>query len=152
MNNKKLPLYELWFLLIGEIIVSAIVCAVYLIIKQFSYKVVTGVTLGTAVIFFNFLFLALSTIKVFTEAEAARGQKEMTEEEIEKFVKENQAKYNTAVRTSLLIRNATMMAALVIAFLLDWFDVLATLVPLMAYRPILSLAGLINSKRRKENK
>ena len=60
MKNKNLPLYETAFILIGEIIVSLIVCGVYLIIGKFSYKVITGVTLGTAVTVLNFLFLAIS--------------------------------------------------------------------------------------------
>ena len=159
MKNKNLPLYELLFLLIGEVIVSLIVCAVYLIISTFTpagtvvmYKVITGTLLGTAVIFLNFLFLALSTNRIFTEAEEARGTREMSEEEITDFVKEHQARYDNMVKISFFARNLSMLLALVLAFVLDWFDVIATLVPLMMYRPILTIAGLINNKKRKEDK
>ena len=155
MDKNNMPAFELWALLIGELICSAIVCAVYAIVGaisadyDFSYNVITGALLGTLVIFLNFFFLSLSTAKVFREAKEARGDNEMSDEEVDAFVKEHQNKYNTMVRVSFLIRNVTMLLTLIGAFLLpDVFDVIATLVPLIAYRPILSLTALIQNKRK----
>ena len=45
-------------ILLGEIIVSLIIVGIYLLIDKFTYKVVTGVVLGSAVTVLNFLFLS----------------------------------------------------------------------------------------------
>ena len=43
--------------MLGEIIVSALTVGVYFAIGKYTYKVLTGVILGSAVIILNFLFL-----------------------------------------------------------------------------------------------
>lgn len=136
-------------LLVGEIIVSLIVCGVYLIIDKFSYKVVTGVLLGTLVTVLNFLFLAISTNRAFDRAVLARGTKEMTDEEAEAFAAVHQRELQNAVKLSYIIRTFSMLATLVVAFLLDYFDVIATLVPLFMLRPIITVEALIREKRKK---
>ena len=146
MKNKNLPLYETAFILIGEIIVSLIVCGVYLIINKFSYKVITGVALGTAVTVLNFLFLAISTNRAFDMAMEARGTKEMNDEEAEKFAEEHGAGLQNAVKLSFIIRTFTMLAALIVAFVLKWFDVIATLVPLLMLRPIITVESILRQK------
>ena len=84
-NKSKLPFLECFLVLLGEVIVSLIVCLVYFIIQKFTYKVITGVALGTLVTVLNFLFLAISTNRIFDKAAKDRGTKEMTEEEIQEF-------------------------------------------------------------------
>ncbi len=147
MNSKKMPFIETAVILIGELIVSLIVCGVYLLIQRFTYKVITGVALGTAVTVLNFFFLAYSTSKAFDEARAARGTKEMTEEEIEEFTEREQAKLSNTVKLSFIIRTATMLITLVVAFISEWFDVIATLVPLLMLRPIITVDALIRNKK-----
>ena len=78
---------------------------------------------------------------------ALRGDKEMTEEEAEKFAKENAIIIQNATKLSYVIRTFTMMAALVVALLLDWFDVIATVVPLLAFRPVLFVSQLLGKKK-----
>ncbi len=146
MKNKNLPLYETAFILIGEIIVSLIVCGVYLIINKFSYKVITGAALGTAVTVLNFLFLAISTNRAFDKAMEARGTKEMDDEEAKKFAEEHGASLQNAVKLSFIIRTFTMLAALIVAFVLKWFDVIATLVPLLMLRPIITAESILRQK------
>ena len=146
MKNKNLPIYETAFILIGEIIVSLIVCGVYLTINKFSYKVITGVALGTAVTVLNFLFLAISTNRAFDKAMEARGTKEMNDEEAEKFAEEHGASLQNTVKLSFIIRTFTMLAALIVAFVLKWFDVIATLVPLLMLRPIITAESILRQK------
>lgn len=148
MKNKNLPLYETAFILVGEIIVSLIICGVYLLLNKFSYKVITGCALGTLVTVFNFLFLAISTNRAFDRAVEARGSKEMTDEEIEEFTAAQQREISNAVKVSYITRTLTMLLALVLAFILDWFDVIATLVPLLMLRPIITLEAIIREKRK----
>ena len=149
MKNKNLPLYETAFILLGEIIVSLIVCGIYLAIGKFSYKVITGAALGTAVTVLNFLFLAISTSRAFDRAMEARGDKEMDDEEAEKFAEEHQASLQNAVKLSFIIRTFTMLAALIVAFVLKQFDVIATLVPLVMLRPIITVESILRQKFKK---
>ena len=74
----------------------------------------------------------------------------MTEEENAAFVAEHQGKIQNSIKLSYIIRTATMLIALVVAFILDYFDVIATLLPLVAFRPITIVAALIKRKVIKE--
>jgi hypothetical protein len=152
MKNKNLPLYETLFILLGEIIVSLITVGVYLLIDKFSYKVITGVCLGSVVTVINFLIFAVATTRAFDKAVAARGTKEMDEEEAEKFAEAQKQQMNAAMKLSFIFRNLFMLATLVVAFILDYFDVIATLIPLLMLRPIIMVETLIRDKFKKEDK
>ena len=139
-------------ILIGEAAVAVLTVGVFLLLDlfslvEFSYTVITGAVLGAAVIVANFFFLARSTDKVALEAMEARGTKEMTEEEIEKFTEEHSARLNNAIKLSFIIRMASMLAALVLALISPWFHPIATLVPLLMLRPVITVSEYF---RRKE--
>ncbi len=146
MKKTKLPYYEIFSLLIGEIIVSLIICGAYLIFKKFDYKVITGVALGSAVTVFNFVYLAITTTRAIDRFLSLKGDAEMTEEESAAFVAEHQAKVQNTIKLSYIIRTATMLATLVVAFVIDHFAVIATLIPLVMFRPITMIAALIKRK------
>ena len=150
MQKTKLPYYEIFTLLLGEILVSLITAAVYLIIGNFDYKVITGVSLGTLVTVLNFLFLSIVTTRAVNNFLSLRAEREMTEEETSAFVAEHQAKIQNSIKLSYIIRTLTMLAALVVAFLTKQFAIVATLVPLVTQRPITMLAALIKRKVVKE--
>lgn len=151
--QKKSPvLAETLRILIGEAVVAVLTVGVFLLLDlfslvEFSYTVITGAVLGAAVIVANFFFLARSTDKVALEAMAARGTKEMTEEEIEKFTEEHSARLNNAIKLSFIIRMTSMLAALVLALISPWFHPIATLVPLLMLRPVITVSEYF---RRKE--
>ena len=105
---------------------------------EFSYKVITGALLGAVVILLNFLFLSMSVNKAVDEYMALRGDREMTDEEAEEFAKKNSMLLQNAVKKSFIVRVVSIAASLVVAFLLDWFHPLATIVPIIAYQPILT--------------
>ncbi|MBO5879180.1 MAG: hypothetical protein J6Q68_01340 [Clostridia bacterium] len=147
MKKSKLPVFEITSLIIGEIIVSLIVCAVYLVINKFSYTVVTGAALGSAITVLNFLALSLIVNKTIDKIVAERGDCELTDEDAEQFAAQNKMRVQNAMRISFIVRNIIMVAALVAAFLLpSCFDVIATLIPLVSYRIILMVAGMIKRK------
>ena len=152
MKNKIAPFIETLIILLGELAVSLIICAVYLALGEFSYKVPLGALLGSAVTVLNFLFLSITTNRAFDKIVEARGTAEFSDEEAEKFAKDHQAELSSAVKLSFIVRTLTMLAALVIAFLLDWFDPIATVIPLLMLRPILSLQALIKTKIESKNK
>jgi hypothetical protein len=151
MKKTKLPYYEIFTLILGEIIVSLITAAVYLFTDNFDYKVITGVTLGTLVTVLNFLYLSVTTTKAINNFMALRNEKgEMTEEESAAFVAEHQAKIQNSIKLSYIIRTFTMLVALVVALLTKQFALIATVIPLVAFRPITMAAALIKRKVVKE--
>ena len=146
MNKTKLPYYEIFSLLIGEVILSACISLAYLIAGDFDYTVITGAMLGSLVTVLNFLYLSITTTKAIDEFLELRGAIEMTEEESATFAAEHQIKIQNTMKLSYIIRTLTMLACLVLAFLLKHFSVVATLVPLLAYRPITLVAAIIKRK------
>ena len=149
MQKKNMPTSEILLLAVGELIVSLIVTGVYLLLDRFSYAVISGCLLGSAVTVFNFVFLSVSVNRAIDKALAGRKEGEMTEEEAQVFAAENQAAVQRAAQGSYLVRQILMLGVLVCAFLLDgWFDVIATLVPLLMFRPLLTVCGLMKSKKQ----
>jgi len=147
MKKTKLPLYETLAMIIGEVITSLIVCAVFLIIKKFDLSVLSGVILGSLVTVANFIFLIVFTNRAIDKAMAERGDGEMSDEEVAEFTAKHQANIQAAVKLSYVIRTLCIAASLVVAFLLDGvFNVIATVVPLLMFRPILTVSQLIKNK------
>ena len=147
MKNTKLPLYETLAMIIGEIITSLILCAVFLIIKKFDLSVLLGVLLGSLVTVANFIFLMVFTNRAIDKAMAERGEGEMSDDEVAEFTAKHQANIQAAVKLSYVIRTLCIAASLVVAFLLDGvFNVIATVIPLLMFRPILTVSQLIKTK------
>lgn len=151
MNDQKIPVTELIFTFIGEAAVSALTVAVYLIIGKYNYTVLCGVLLGSAVILLNFIFLCIAVGNAVDDALSDRGSAAMDDEEAAKFAAEHKSRLNKTIRLSNTIRTFSIVAVLIVAFLIGHFDVIATVIPIAAFRPILMLAGLISgiSKKRK---
>lgn len=149
MENRSSSTRQILALALCEVIVSTLVCIVYLAIGKFDYTVITGVTLGSVVTVANFVFLTLSVNRAVDRYLALRGSREMDEEEAEKFANQHAMAVQNAATRSFMIRTATMLAALVGAFLLEWFEPLATVIPLLMFRPLLYILELIKRKRDK---
>ena len=148
MEKKNMPVREILILAIGELLVSLIVVGVYLILKRFSFAVVGGCLLGSAVAVFNFVFLCISVNRAVDKVMYGHSAGEMTEEEAQAFALENQAAVQRTTASSYLLRQILMVGVLVGAFLLDgWFDVIATLIPLLMFRPLLAVCGLWQKKK-----
>ena len=151
MKNKSSTALQILALATGEIIVSALVCVIYLILGKFDYTVVTGTLLGSIVTAANFAVLTFSINRAIDKYLELRGSREMSEEEAEAFAKEHTMAVQNAATKSLILRTASMLAALVAAFLLtDLFSVLATAIPLLMFRPLLYVLELIKSKGEKK--
>ena len=141
-------------ILVGEIIVSLVTAGVYVAVEAisgndaFTYKVITGLLLGTGVVVANYIFLSVSVNRAINKVMALRPEGEMTEEEIMEFAEKNQGTIKNAAAFSYIIRTLTMLLTFVLAFTLlkKWFAVVATVVPLLAFRPII-MAGEFFRKR-----
>ncbi len=151
MENKSSSALQILALAAGEIIVSALVCVIYLILGKFDYTVVTGSILGSIVTVANFAVLTFSVNRAVDRYLELRGSREMSEEEAEAFAKEHTVAVQNAATRSFILRTASMLATLVAAFLLtDLFAPLATAIPLLMFRPILYVLELIKSKGEKK--
>lgn len=147
MKKKYIPIAEFLALIVGELLVVLLVSGVYLILKKFSVSVITGGLLGSAVAILNFSILYVSVNRAIDKAMEERGEGEMTDEEAAAFAQKNGATVQRAAQSSYLLRQILMLGVLVCAFLLDgWFDVIATVIPLLMFRPLLSICGLMKKK------
>ena len=147
MQENKVPIFELLFLIIGEVAVSAIVSVIFLILKKFSFSVVLGAALGSAVTVINFLFLIITLNRAIDRVMSERGDEEMNDEEALEFATKHRAGLQAASKISYIFRMLSVTAALVLAlFLQNVFNVIATVVPLLMLRPMLTVSQLIKSK------
>ena len=154
-NNKSGT--EIISLAIGELAVSVLIVIGYLIadltaIYPFTYKVITGVLLGSLVTVGNFFFLSVSVNRAIDRYVAERGTREMTEEEAEKFTNEHSMGIQNAIKTSFIVRTVTMLLTLVLAFIAGVFEPLATVIPLIMYRPIITVTNLLCQKQAAKSK
>ena len=149
MTKQKLPLQELLAILIGEILASSVVCGVYLIIKKFTYKVLLGVLLGSTVTILNFLVLSVMTNRIINRFLEARGDAELSDEEAEALAMKFQGQVQNQIKLSFIVRTAVLAATLIVAFLIEIFEVLPTVIPLLMLRPILTVFEIIKRKAQK---
>lgn len=147
MKKSSMPMQELGVLILGELAVSLIVAGVYWILQKFSYAVITGCLLGSAVAVFNFILLSVAVNRAVDKVMSERPEGELTEEEAAEFAKKNAAAVQRAAQGSYFLRQLLMLGVLAGAFLLgEWVDVIATLVPLLMFRPLLTVCGLVKKK------
>ena len=149
--DKKENNRELRVLILGEAAVAVLTVAGAFLVSLFSeyifgFSAVTGALLGALIVVLNFAFLSLSVNRAVDEYLAVRGSREMTDEEAEKFTAENSMVIQNKIKTSYIIRTTTMLAALVIAFLTGWFNPLCTVIPFLAFKPILSIGEMLRKK------
>ena len=152
-NNKtaKSPLRDLLPLLIGEAIVVLLVNILFLILDiagkyNFDYRIILGSVLGALVIIINHAALIIKVDKEIKNFIELRRNQEMTEEEIEVFTKKHSAAVQNAMTASFVVRTASIFITLILAFILDWFNPLATAIPMFAFRPIISVAEIVRQK------
>ena len=167
MNQKKLPVREITLLAVGEALVGAIITAVFFLVGKFNYTVPLGALLGGVVTVFNFVFLSIAVNRAIDDAmkvyEARQVEKSKAQESTEtepdsnedeepyddeaaKFARENAAKITNAVKLSYIVRTVSVIVTLVLAFITKQFNVLATVIPLLCLRPILTLSELLRKK------
>jgi hypothetical protein len=147
MENNRSKYKDVLYLAVGEILAALAVVAVYAFIDALTYKVLLGAALGAAVAVFNFLYLSISVNRAVDKFMKLRGEREMDEEEAEKFASEHVGEIQNAQKLSYIVRTFTLLGALVLAFLSKQFDVIATAVPLLLFQPILVVTQNIAQRR-----
>ncbi len=119
-------------------------------IYKFDLRVGTGAVLGTVISCLNYIFMTVSVDRAIDDYVALRGDREMDEEEAQEFAKKNSAQIQNAIKTSFILRTFSMMAALIVAFLTKWFNPLATAIPMLAFRPLLTVVDAVMKKNDKK--
>lgn len=122
-----------------ELVVCVIVVLAYVGLNKFNWTVITGAALGFVVALLYFIFLIISTSRAVDNVMERRGNEELSEEEVQKFVDENKKALQTRMHFSFYLRIGIILAALIVAFLTQWFAVFATIIPLLCVSPILML-------------
>lgn len=146
-NKSKLLVYidTLW-LALGELVVALLVSCGFLIFGEFGYQVVIGALLGGAVTVINFLILSVAIDRAVNGYIKDRGDKEMDDEEAEEYAQKHGMAVQNAMTKSYMLRMFLMIAILVVAMITGWFSPLATVIPLLMYRPILYAVEFIKIK------
>ena len=139
-----------------EILVSVAVALMFLIFGAFRLSVIWGSLLGSAVVVVNYLILAISINRAVDKFMTLRGDAEMSDEEAERFALENSSSVTMAARGTYMLRMLLMIGVFVGAFVLnsvvgfEIFNVIASLVPMLAYRPVIYVIELVRSRFKKE--
>ena len=157
MENKSAGIKNIIKLALCEVVVSALVCGVFLIIEKcaptigkYDYTVLLGAILGSVVTVANFALLTVSVNRAVDRYLELRGDREMDDEEAEKFASEHAMAVQNAATRSFIIRTLSMLATLAAAFILtSWFSPIATAVPLLMFRPLLAVIESIKGKKSK---
>lgn len=153
MDNKNIlsKYIDTVWLALGEVAVGILVTVGFIIAKALGqdvavYKAITGALLGGAVTVINFLILSVAVNRAVNGYVAEIGDRKMDEEEAEKYAKEHGMAVQNAMTKSYLLRMGLMIGSLVLAMLSGWFSPLATVIPLLMYRPVLYAVEFIKTK------
>ena len=144
---KKNNFTDIIYLGICSLIVSLVTVLVYIVIGRFEWKILTGALLGTVVTILNFLILSIAVNNALGKYIDEIGDKKMDDEEAEKFAKANSVKIQNEISKSYVLRTGLMIGTLVVAFISKWFDPLATMIPLLMYKPAIYVVEFIKKKR-----
>lgn len=128
MDSRKIVLKETAVIAAGELILSAIMIAVYAALDRFSMKVLWSALAGSLIMTANFFFMSV-TVSLAAD-QARQGQPEQGQK---------------MIRLSSTVRLLVMAVALLIGVKLG-ADVVALALPLAFARPTLMLAEFFRKK------
>ncbi len=151
MNKRNSALGETTLFASCELIVAGLTVLGFFVLSlfgvtEFDYKVILGAALGCALIILNYALLCAAVNRAVNNFVELRGDREMSDEESEQFAKEHAASIQKTMQSSMMLRTFSLIGALVIAFLTGVCNPLATAIPMLAFRPLISLIELVRRK------
>jgi hypothetical protein len=152
-NNQTNILADVLPLTIGEVLAVCLVtlgglALDYAGVYEFGAGIPLGAILGAIVTVINYLVLIISLDAAVKKYLDLRGERQMSEEEAEAFAKAHTGAVQKTIARSTVLRTASIVGCLLIAFLTGLFNPIATILPLIAYRPILTVVELIRAKKQ----
>lgn len=135
MDNKKDLMRELLIVSVGEAVCVAIMLLIYYFLHKLDLFVVLGAVIGAALVILNLFIMILGVVSASKKAEqgdVAGGKRAMS--------------------LSMTLRYLLMIGVLVAAVLSGFFtlpSILALLIPLVLFRPIISLGEFFRKSGEK---
>ena len=129
MSNRRYILSQVLFILIGELLLSAIMVGIFAALGYFDISVLLGAAVGSAIATVNHLVLILGVL-----AASAKAEKQ--------DVKGGQA----LVQMSYMGRLIGLFVVLVLCAKSGLFNLIALALPLAFTRPILTISDYFNKK------
>ena len=129
MDSKTIALRETAVVLVGEVVCTAAMVAVFALLGKYDTSVLLGGAVGAVLATLNFFIMALST--------TAAADKAVTQD-----VKGGQA----LIHISYIGRMAALFVLLALFAKSGKFHVLTLVLPLVFVRPVLSIAEIFKKK------
>ncbi len=147
---KKSLLGQILPLVIGALVIPGAIVGVYAIIGRFHWNVITGSLLGALAALANQLILIISVSRAFDKAVKARGEEEMTEEQIAEFTAKANRDMNNSIKLSYAVR-LPLLALIILgaALLKPAFDLLALAIAVVAMQFLIMALGFVSNKKKK---
>lgn len=123
MNSRKIVFKETGIVLLGELIGTGLMCAVFALLKSFDLSVLYGGLVGLSLATANFFFMAISTSLAADQA-------------VSQEVKRGQA----MIRSSYIIRLVVLFVILFACGKSGLFNVYSLVLPLLFVRPTITIA------------
>ncbi len=133
MDSRKIVFQETGIVLLGEIIGTALMCAVFALLNKFDSSVLFGGMIGLALATGNFFFMAVSTC-IATE----------------KAQNENVKGGQSMIRSSYLLRLLVLFVILFACGKSGRFNIFSLALPLLFVRPTITIAEFF--RKTGENK
>ena len=137
---------------LGVGVLTVLMIAVFLIIRQFDHTVLLGAALGYAAAVVNFFLMALTVQKV-TEGMPVLPKKEQEEEdaedgETEQPLSDEAKQAGKQMQLSFLLRMLMLGGVAVLAITAPIFHPWASLLPMLFPRIVIALRGLFENKQK----
>ncbi len=138
---------------LGVCVLTVLMIAVFLIIRQFDYTVLLGAVLGAFAAVGNFFLMALTVQKVTDSMPVLPKQEpekdgETEEEEKEQPLSEEAARAGKKMQLSFLLRMLMLWAVAVLAITAPIFHPWASLLPMLFPRIVIALRSLFENKQK----
>ncbi len=137
----------------GVGVLTVLMIAVFLIIRQFDYTVLLGAILGFAAAVGNFFLMALTVQKVTDgmpqlPKREEETQSEETETETEQPLSDEARQAGKQMQLSFLLRMLMLGAVAVLAITAPVFHPWAALLPMLFPRIVIALRSLFETKQK----
>lgn len=137
---------------VGVGVLTVLMIAVFLIIRQFDYTVVFGAVLGYAAAVGNFFLMAL-TVQRVTEGMPALPKREQEEEdaedgETEQPLSDEAKQAGRQMQLSFFLRMLMLGGVAVLAITAPVFHPWAALLPMLFPRVVIALRSLFETKQK----
>lgn len=134
--KQNTTLHETMKIVIGEAVVTALICAVFALLKKFTLSVLWGALLGSAL---NILYFVLLCIGVNRTLDRSRKVQETDEEQ-------ETVQPDYSMTASYLVRLVILGAGLVLGLKSPYFNNIALVIPVFMTRPILTVTELLKKE------